>query len=422
MRITKLERSNLARFGCTLLANQNLFCISWGREQQNRAMSANIVTRLIHTQLASGPVLSLAFEISCTRALARYCFLPFDLSNKVHTKYLSTIFKKGKIDLCFLAEQAQVRRVYDLSSRQCANMGELYAKVLADFKTFPAEAYDFDRAVTELEQNLRLVDYFQYVVTDSELRRAIILCKEKAAKVAPEDRVAAANIGSELLGVFHPRYELFDREFIKKIPTLRRNFLFMLDLQRQFEGDYEGFSEFLADVIAAHTPKEENHQLEMATLFFKSVFRLMDHLRDGPAQSEEAKSQFESDLRDLMTRVVEGQGLSVKALINLLSATGLPLGGQPGRTPKDYSSAYALKAAGQFWSVVAARTLENDSETREEFGGRRYDVLTFEEKELLKNRVREGVRSYAKRTGKPFPPQKETKLSLVAGGEQKNSP
>ena len=52
----------------------------------------------------------------------------------------------------------------------------------------------------------------------------------------------------------------------------------------------------------------------------------------------------------------------------------------------------ALKAAGQSWSAVAAHTLENDPETHEEFGSRRYDALTFQEKELLKHRVREGVR------------------------------
>jgi hypothetical protein len=107
-------------------------------------------------------------------------------------------------------------------------------------------------------------------------------------------------------------------------------------------------------------------------------------------------------LTNTMTRLVGGQGVSIKALTNLLSEVGVPFRGQPGKTPKDYSREYGLKAI-LSWRGVAERTLENDPETRQEFGGRTYAALTFEEKEHLKHRIREGVRSYAKRTGKPFP-------------------
>jgi hypothetical protein len=121
-----------------------------------------------------------------------------------------------------------------------------------------------------------------------------------------------------------------------------------------------------------------------------------------------------------MERFAGGQGLSIKAVTSLLSAVGVPLGGQPGRTPKDYSSEYTRKASGQTWAAVATYTLANDPETREEFGGRAFEALIFQEKELLKHRVREGVRSYAKRAGKPFPPVKGTVL-LSPEQVQKNS-
>ncbi len=121
-----------------------------------------------------------------------------------------------------------------------------------------------------------------------------------------------------------------------------------------------------------------------------------------------------------MTRIAEGQGVPIKSLLDLLSAIGFPLGGKPGRTPKDYSNEYALKAAGHTWSAVTARRLEVDPETAEEFGGRKFKALTFEEKERLKNRVREGVRSYANQMNKPFPPKIES-APPSSGGVQENS-
>lgn len=112
----------------------------------------------------------------------------------------------------------------------------------------------------------------------------------------------------------------------------------------------------------------------------------------------------------------------IKALTNLLSAVGVPLGGRPGRSPKDYSSEYELKAAGRPWSAVAQHTLQNDAETRQEFESSKYSALTVAQRATLRNRVREGVRSYAKRVGRSFPPRQESKLLPAPRGEQKNSP
>jgi hypothetical protein len=194
----------------------------------------------------------------------------------------------------------------------------------------------------------------------------------------------------------------------------------VLDLHHEFENDYDGFAQFVADAIAAHTPKEDNRQLEIATLLLRSIVGLVDDITASTRSEEGSGAGLEADLRDLLTRLVGGQGLSIKALTSLLSAVGVPLGGRPGRTPKNYSSEYELKAAGKPWPVVAEHTLENDDETRQEFNGRKFSALTFEEKEILKHRVREGVRSYARRVGKLFPPRKESKVSPPSHGEQEN--
>ncbi len=284
-------------------------------------------------------------------------------------------------------------------------MATLYATAAAQSKAFPRESYDFNRSVAEFEQKIRLVDLFQYVVTASEMGLVVASAREAAAKISLEDRTQATTIANGLLEVFRPQ-GAFIRELMEKIPSWRRTLLVGLDLYEYFKDDYDEFSRFAADLIAVHTPKEDNRQVETATLFIKSIFRLLNDLGNEPAASSEtAKAQIEADLQDLLTRFAGGQGLSIKSLANVLSAIGIPFGGQPGRTPKDYSREYALKAEGLSWRTVAKHTLENDQNIREEFKGRTYDELTFEERAQLRNRVREGVRSYSKRTEKPFPPQ-----------------
>ncbi|MGB0009333.1 MAG: hypothetical protein WBP97_19715, partial [Candidatus Sulfotelmatobacter sp.] len=55
------------------------------------------------------------------------------------------------------------------------------------------------------------------------------------------------------------------------------------------------------------------------------------------------------------------------------------------------------------WTQVTRRSLDENEDIRDEFRARTYDSLTFEQRQNLMNRIREGVRSYAERMGKPFP-------------------
>lgn len=409
MRLTKATMLALVRFGCAFVVKENLICVSWEKQRREQIAPAKVVTRLFCPQTASGPLLCLGFEISTTRILANYCWYPFNPADGRHRKYLSSIFAKGTVRLSFLANPRPIARTVELSPRQRLRMADLYRKTLNEFKAFPVNTYDFTRAVAEVEKSWRLVDLFQYVVTEEEMSRIIVSSAEGAGRVSPEHRSETKTIANELLEVFRPQYDNFIREYIDQIPALRRNFLFMLDLHREFEGDYEKFARFVANVIAAHTPKEESRGLQTATLFFKSIFKLISDMKESSSNpNESVDTKIQDDFRDLMTRIAGGQGVSIKSLLNLLSAIGFPLGGKPGRTPKDYSNEYALKAAGKTWAELSAGILEKDPETAEEFGGRKFKALTFEEKALLKNRVREGVRSYASRMNKPFPPKIES--------------
>jgi len=76
---------------------------------------------------------------------------------------------------------------------------------------------------------------------------------------------------------------------------------------------------------------------------------------------------------------------------------------QPGRPTKDYSREYELKESGLSWTQVTRQSLLENADIREEFGGRTFDSLSLAHQQTLSNRIREGVRSYAERTGKPFP-------------------
>jgi len=399
MRITNRDASNLDRFGCTVAPKQNLICIRWPHEL-HCANSANVVVRLIHTQSPSGPLLSLAFEISCTRALPLYCFFPFDLRRETHANFLSNIFHKGRIQLRFLADSGEIKRTHELTDRQCEKMNDLYAKACADAEKFAADVYDFDRAVVAFEQGPRIVDYFQYVITDLELQRVMCINQENAAKATPEDRAEAASIANELLEVFSSQHKGFAREFIEKIPTIIRSLLFCLDLHKQFEDDYDGFADFLVNVIAGHAPKEDNQNLRASIPLLDSMLRLMDHLTEDPDKDKKAR---DAEFREIMSRIT-AQGWSFEMLRSIASVLGFQ-GGRPGRPVKDYSVEYELRAVGKKWREVAEHNFNNDPEIQQEFGGRNFANLSPHQRMILMHRVKEGVRGFAKRTDKPFPPE-----------------
>lgn len=400
MRLTKLDQKNIARFGCTFLAKRNIICIAGSAIRENAARSANINARLIQTEWDTGPLLCLAFEVSWSRALAQYCFLPLDLTQTQHKRFLARLLEKGKIEL-LLGEAGEVTHVHELPPYQRKGMEEIFNKTILQSDQFPSQIYDFDQSVRQFEQRARLVDYFQYIATDPELRQVITLCSEAAAKAAPEVRTQAAMIANELLRTFQPKYEFVNREFLAKIPRARVGLLFMHDVHRHFQGDIEGFSRFLTDIIAAHTPKEDYRKLETAALLFKLLFRLIDDVKPDGAQKD--VGALEADFREIIARLAEGQGVSINALINLVSGVGIPLGGKPGRHARDYSREYEWKASGLSWTEVTRKSLAENPDMCAEFGGRDFDSLDFRQKEALKHRIEIGVKSYADRVGKPFP-------------------
>lgn len=423
MRITSLDRENLAHFGCTLLSKQRLICIQWSKHRQKQVALASFFVRAIYAPLSNGPLFCLAFEISPTKILPQYCFFPFDLKNKDHRKYLSHAFKKEKIELCFLADSRQIRRTHQLSVKDSAKIGGIFELACTEFSKFPKGKYDYAAAIAEFEQNIRLPEIFDRVLSEYEFCEIIENFRVQAEKVPRQQREKAIKIANDLLEVVRSRAEGFISEQIKQFTNYRRTFLFFSDLHREFENDYPRFSQFISDVFATKTADKSLEEIENLTAILKAVFNLADLIKKTPEADEESRSRLLAAFLDIVNRAAGGRGLSINSIKGLLSMIGLPIGGSPGRSPEDYSAEYESRAAGLTWRQIAQHKLENDIDTREEFGNRAYKALTYEEKETLKHRVREGVRSHAKRTGKVFPPQKQGEsLPQLNSAGRKTSP
>jgi hypothetical protein len=406
VRVTGLDRQNFARFGCTLLPKQGLICINWDKDRQKQVSFANIIVRGLHGRLSSGPVFCLAFEISITKMLPQYCFFPFDLKNKDHRNYLLHSFKKQKLELCFLADSRQIRRTHELSVKGSAKIAGVFELACSDFKRLPRGKYDHWAGVAEFEQRVWLPEVFDRVLSESEFHQMIDNFRLQAAKVPPEQRARATKIANDLLEAFRSRAEGFISDQIKQFTTYRRALLFCSDLNREFEDDYPRFSQFISDVFTVHAASQPLGEIENLIAILKSVFNLADLLKTTPREEEESRNQLSAQFREIMDRAAGGRGLSINSIKGFLSIIGIPIGGSPGRNPEDYSAEYELRAAGFTWRQIAQHKLENNIETREEFGGRAYQDLSFKEQETLKHRIREGVRSHAKRTGNVLPAQK----------------
>jgi hypothetical protein len=111
-------------------------------------------------------------------------------------------------------------------------------------------------------------------------------------------------------------------------------------------------------------------------------------------------------------------GISQDGAIRFLELIGLEIGGKAGRHRKDYSREYDLKMSGS-WTQVARQALAEREELQTEFGSRDYDSLDFRQQHLLRNRIRQGVRKYAKLSNKPLPSEAELSDSPLNGKEQK---
>jgi hypothetical protein len=265
--------------------------------------------------------------------------------------------------------------------------------------------YDFDGALLLMERHVRIPQLLGRLMLDDDLREISENIKEAMKSVPLENRKLASDTIREAAEAFLPYYRNNRLEFLEILHGLRSGSTYIIDLHRMFSDDPEGLTKFISDALAASLPQE---QLNALLKLVKLVVSVSTLLFKGQVATTTTSTELGPPIPDpppaLVTLVqsMTMSGISKDGASRFFELIGLKTGGKPGRPVKDYSREYDLKASGS-WTDVASLMLRENAELRDEFGDRDFDSLTFEEQENLRNRIREGVRSYAERTGKPFP-------------------
>ena len=400
MRITSTHKLNLERFGCTF--GGGIFSINWKGKRSSQATTAGIFACLGRVDTNSGPIVLLAFEISAIRPLPSYCYFPFDLNNPVHRTYLSRLTKQGELKFRFLTNRGIYTRNHRLTPYLCLRATEVLAEAVRLLGTIEKGKYNFDGALSLMERHVRIPEFLNRLLLEDTVGEISQRISEAVKTVPTEDREFATAIVNQVAGAFTPYYRNNRKTILEYLHNAPRGFAYINDLHRIFVDNPAGLTEFLRDGLAASFTRKELEaisELGVFILSFSSLFR-QDELT--PQSESLAKvPELPFGLADLV-HSMKISGISKDSGFRFLKLIGLEVGGRPGRPTKDYSREYELKKS-LSWTNVTRQRLQDNLELRDEFDGRYFDSLNFEEQENLKNRIREGVRSYAERTGRPYP-------------------
>lgn len=417
MAITERDKLNLEHFGCTFKEREGVFYVDWRGKSLSKGSKGDIFACLGKVDTEVGPVLLLAFEISAVRPLPHFCYFPFDLTNEAHSRFLSNFTQTGEIKLCLFAGSRTVERTHQLSPYLQLRATEQYEEAVQNLAKHGRSAYDFEGAVRELERWVRIpqfLDHFFSVDDLAEMTKRV----EKAVQLVPnERREAARRIVGETMETFRPFYENNRKAVLENIRRIRAGLLFLLDTNRLFVGNSRGLAELLADGIASSFSPEDLENLDALATILVSLPTVLSTLLSTSEAEPELPAEFSlprvpAGVPELIQSMAARKfGFeSVKKLFELL---GLEVGGKAGRRPRDYSREYDWKVSGKSWRQVTMLSLQENPETREEFGGRDFDSLKYEQQEALMNRIRQGVKSYAERAGKSLPVAYSPSLSLL---------
>jgi len=419
--LTDKAKQDFERFGCTFEARAGVFCIDLRGKTEDQATSAAIFSRLGRLESQAGPLVFLALEISPTRPLPQYCYFPFDLKNKSHRAFLDQFLQTGKIRLRFYTGERPVERNHELTPYLRSNANEVYKKVLADLEQYGSAGYSFDVALQLLEQWARIPELLERRLPEDVLREISERTKIAVQAMPFENQQFAKRLVSQATEIFGPYIKSNENTLLDYLHLARMGLTYLSELHRLRADNPTLIDEILGDAIAASFSWQELENLNELLKIGVALFKLLFKAESTPTETEPLPRvpDAPAGLGKLVQTMV-AQGISKDSLLKFAEIVGLRLGGRSGRPPKDYSNEYDLKVSGNSWAGVARLTLLMDPVLETEFGGSNYDLLTFEKRETLKHRIREGVKSYAKRNGKPLPSQVEADEPDQSEGEQKN--
>ena len=386
--------------------------LRWTDLGRDQALAASILARTIYAQCKTGPILCIALEISPTSALAHYCYFPINIRDKEHQSYLTSLTTNGQLHLVFIDGRKITSRVHQLLPAQCKQLIDLRSRAEESLKS--CRSYSFSNALDEFERTIRIPKFFERAVSDEEISKTLEALRTRAEQLPAEKRILAHQIVGGIANVVKNRYGDNVRKIMSELLSLPAGLRILFDYQREFGNDFERVVECLSYHIAVNS---EDATLKQAADWPRKLESILKTLGDANTSDEE-KQKINSEFKGAIVRALDylsrGRGLSISVLQGIVLPFRALLPAQPGRPVEDYEKQYNWKASGMSWTEVAARHFQENEDVRAEFAGRDFASLTFEEKELLRNRVREGVRSYAERTGRPFPIPEPPSLSRSA--------
>lgn len=399
---TALQERELERFGCSLDGKTGAIRIDWRGKRLDAASKSKIIACLCRLDVALGPLtFFLAVEVSCVRPLPHYCYYPFDLKKRTHRQFLARIVDTGEIKFCFFSDGREIQRIYNLSPYLHTSAKEVYGAILHYLNESGIEAYDPERGIHRLENDVWLPKYFERFSLESEIQGVIQNLKKSTGGVPQERKEVAKEIvaeGSTILRQFCEN----NKGTVKMIGLVRPIMVFIENLQVLYFDNTQEMIGLMTDLIADQSDEE-----------LKSLGDLLRILRplasiSSSAQPEQgdakppALPKVPAELPGVIELMV-AKGASWHSVERLVEILGVRVTSLPGRPVADYSRECENRMSGASWSNVARQALEDRAELRAEFGGRGWDSLNPMERDKVRNRVRQGVTTYAERTGKSLP-------------------
>jgi hypothetical protein len=399
MRITKRDKDNFKRFGCSFDERTGIVFI----ELNHRGEDSNprIFSGLSWAHTKSGPIVILAMELSSIRPLPQYVYFPFDISMRAHRKYLDHLMETSELRYKLISEKKPLQRTYRFTPYLRQRSAENYSAAIMDLESHESK-YNFSDALKLMERQVRIPDLLSRLLLEENLDEILGNIAEALKSVPEEKKLFVKQSVDDVVRDFLPFYKNNQDQFLDVVRRVSKGMTLIWDLRRLFFDNPEGFKKFLVDSFAASLSNQEvvelKNLLTVIILFSRLPFKRPSSSMDPHAGVPTASTPFLELVQGMIV-----SGISQNGAIKFFELLGLETGGQPGPRRKDYSREYELKAKGLSWRDLARSMVKEDTELRDEFQGRDFDALSFEEKEHLCNRVRERIKNYAERMGKPFP-------------------
>lgn len=406
--LTTLQERDLDRFGCTLDGKTVAICVDWRGKRVDAASKSRIIACLCRLDVALGPLLFfLAVEVSSVRPLPHYCYYPFDLKKGTHRKFLARLVDTGEIKFSFISDGREIQRIYNLSPYLHTRAKEVYSAILHYQNAGGIEAYDLERGIHHLENGVWLPKYFERFSLESEVQDVIQKLKKSAGSVPQAKKEVAKEIvaeGSAILKQFCEN----NTGTVRMIGLVRPIMVFIENLQVMYFDNTQEMIVLMTDLLAGNESDEELKNLGELLKILRPLAAISSSAQSGQGSAKPADlPKVPAELPGVIELMV-AKGASWHLLERLFELLGVRVTSLPGRPVADYSREYENKVLGKnSWSEVARQALEDKPELRNEFGGRGWDALHHSEREKVRNRVRQGVTTYAKRMGKPLPPPQD---------------